>query len=142
MGVAPVRVLDPQRKKGTRVVTRLRMSIALGAILALVFGYLARYHEDILLGHSLCPVLAITGYRCPFCGGSQSAVSLVQGDWVTAAKANLLIAAGPVFLVLGLMLTRIWDSMPAQRRRVEITAIASLPIVITVWSLLRNFHGV
>jgi hypothetical protein len=116
--------------------------IALVAVLALVFGYLARYHEDILLGHTLCPVLATTGYRCPFCGGSQSAVSLVQGDWITAAKANLLIATGPVFLVLGLMLKRIWDSMPAQRRRVEVAAMASLPIVITVWSLSRNLYGI
>jgi len=137
-----VKVLDQQPKERTRTVTRLRLSIALVAVLALVFGYLARYHEDILLGHTLCPVLATTGYRCPFCGGSQSAVSLVQGDWITAAKANLLIATGPVFLVLGLMLKRTWDSMPAQRRRIEVAAMASLPIVITVWSLSRNFYGI
>jgi len=137
-----VKVLDPQPKERTQTVTRLRLSIALVAVLALGFGYLARYHEDILLGHTLCPVLATTGYRCPFCGGSQSAVSLVQGDWITAAKANLLIATGPVFLVLGLMLKRTWDSMPAQRRRIEVAAMASLPIVITVWSLSRNFYGI
>ncbi len=137
-----MKVLDQQPKERTRTVTRLRLSIALVAVLALVFGYLARYHEDILLGHTLCPVLATTGYRCPFCGGSQSAVSLVQGDWITAAKANLLIATGPVFLVLGLMLKRTWDSMPAQRRRVEVAAMASLPIVITVWSLSRNLYGI
>ncbi|MDE1047779.1 MAG: DUF2752 domain-containing protein [Candidatus Nanopelagicales bacterium] len=140
--MSPVKVLDQQPKERTRTVTRLRLSIALVAVLALVFGYLARYHEDILLGHTLCPVLATTGYRCPFCGGSQSAVSLVQGDWITAAKANLLIATGPVFLVLGLMLKRTWDSMPAQRRRVEVAAMASLPIVITVWSLSRNLYGI
>ena len=137
-----MKVLDQQPKERTRTVTRLRLSIALVAVLALVFGYLARYHEDILLGHTLCPVLATTGYRCPFCGGSQSAVSLVQGDWITAAKANLLIATGPVFLVLGLMLKRTWDSMPAQRRRIEVAAMASLPIVITVWSLSRNLYGI
>ena len=137
-----MKVLDPQPKEQMRAVTRLRLSIALVATLTLAFGYLARYHEDILLGHTLCPVLATTGYRCPFCGGSQSAVSLAQGDWIMAVKANLLITSGPVFLVFGLMLKRIWDSMPAQRRRVEVAALASLPIVITVWSLSRNFYGV
>lgn len=135
-------MLDPEPKERTQTATRLRLSIALIAILTLAFGYLARNHEDILLGHTLCPVLATTGYRCPFCGGSQVAVSLVQGDWITAAKANLLIATGPVFLVLGFMLKRIWDSMPAQRRRAEVAAMASLPIVITAWSLLRNFYGI
>lgn len=141
LGVSPREIFDQQRRSGTRPVLWLRLSIAVlvGAVLA--FAYVARFHQDILLGHTLCPVLATTGYKCPLCGGSQSVVSLVHGDWWMAADANLLVALGPVLLVLGLTAKRAWNVLPAQRRRIEVVATFFLPVAFALWWLLRNLYG-
>jgi hypothetical protein len=88
LSVSPKKVFDQRRRSGTRPVLWLRLSIAVLVGDVLAFAYVALFHQNILLGHTLCPMLATTGYKCPLRGGSQSVVSHVHGDWLMVAKAN------------------------------------------------------
>jgi Protein of unknown function (DUF2752) len=67
-------------------------TLALGGAVALV-GAL----DPNAPGHfPTCPVLALTGWWCPFCGGLRAVHALVHGDPATAVARNPLV---PLFVV-------------------------------------------
>ena len=48
-----------------------------------------------------CPLLALTGLDCPFCGGTRSSLALVRGDLIEALDYNALwIVALPLVVWL------------------------------------------
>ena len=48
-----------------------------------------------------CPFRVLTGWWCPFCGGTRALGQLVRGDVVSAARYNLwFVALLPVFVAL------------------------------------------
>ncbi len=48
-----------------------------------------------------CPLLAVTGLACPFCGGTHAAYALAHGDVMAAADHNaVVVLAAPVAVVL------------------------------------------
>lgn len=50
----------------------------------------------------LCPLHALTGLWCPFCGGTRAVHALLHGDIGTALHDNvLLVCAIPVVALLG-----------------------------------------
>ncbi len=49
----------------------------------------------------LCPLLALTGIDCPFCGSLRAVYSLTRFDVVTAANHNIVFTAAVPFLVIG-----------------------------------------
>jgi hypothetical protein len=49
----------------------------------------------------LCPLRALTGLDCPFCGGLRAVNDLTHGHLAAAAASNLLLVASiPVLVVL------------------------------------------
>lgn len=48
-----------------------------------------------------CPILALTGWQCPGCGGMRSAYSLLHGDLVASIAMNPILVA--VYLALALV---------------------------------------
>lgn len=48
----------------------------------------------------LCPLKAVTGLDCPFCGSLRAVHSLTRADIATAANHNIVFTASVPFLVL------------------------------------------
>jgi glycerol-3-phosphate acyltransferase PlsY len=94
-----------------------------------------------------CPLRALTGVPCPFCGSTTATVALTHGHWASAARtsplaclAALLIAGtAPVLLarVAGMApLPRPW-SAPARRR-----AGWAVSVIVTLsWLFQLNRYG-
>lgn len=86
-----------------------------------------------------CPLLHLTGWQCPGCGGTRSLYSLLHGDILGSIAMNPLVVGGYVAVALslgGVILDRRGLSRPAQGA--YWTAAATL-IGATVYSgLLRN----
>lgn len=51
--------------------------------------------------YPLCPLLAITGWACPFCGGLRGVHALTQLDVAAAWAMNPLLMVGAPLLVVG-----------------------------------------
>ncbi len=61
-----------------------------------------------LLGVSVlpaCPFRLMTGWDCPFCGGTRATRALVTGDLSTAADFNVLV---PVMALAGVVVAAWW----------------------------------
>lgn len=89
-------------RRGEPTSVRLRLLVA-GAVLAGGVGLSALFAAT---GVGLtCPLLALTGWQCPLCGGTRMGSALLHGDLAAAAAANpvALVAVA----VLGL-LTVLW----------------------------------
>ena len=52
-----------------------------------------------------CPFLALTGWECPFCGGTRLGSALLQGDVAAAFAYNPVVF---VSLVLGVVIGALW----------------------------------
>lgn len=75
----------------------LARTVAFGAAGAAIAG------AHLLFGIGLpCPFLALTGWQCPFCGGTRAAGALATGDLTAAWAHNAFIVVGAA--VLGLCL--------------------------------------
>ena len=47
-----------------------------------------------------CPFLALTGWRCPLCGGTRMGSALLHGDLGSAFLANPVVLVGVVVLIV------------------------------------------
>lgn len=88
-----------------------------------------------------CPLLALTGLYCPFCGGLRAVHDLTHLDLVGALERNpLVVVVGPL-LVLGWLL---WAQRAFTGRRLA-TPPAALGTVLVVglvlFGVLRNVPG-
>ncbi len=65
--------------------------------------------------YGVCPLLALTGLFCPFCGGLRAVNDLTRGHFVAALSSNaLLVLALPfVAVVVVLTLGSRWRDTPA-----------------------------
>lgn len=91
---------------------------------------------------TLCPLRAMTGIPCPFCGGTTAAVEVGRFDLAGALRVNpvvvftaAVIIAMPV--VIGLRTARHvgWPAAPA--KRTIYLALASAVAVSELWQLFR-----
>lgn len=87
----------------------------------------------------LCPLKAVTGLDCPFCGSLRAVYSLTRLDLPTAANHNIVFTAAVPFLIVGwaLWLARTLrepDSRPRRYPRATRVALAFL----LAFAVLRN----
>ena len=78
--------------KRTRLLQVLACSAATIALLSVYLSLSSR-------GHGLpCPLLLLTGWRCPACGMTRAARALLAGDFATAFSHNALWPLYAVYL--------------------------------------------
>jgi predicted ABC-type sugar transport system permease subunit len=91
---------------------------------------------------TLCPLRALTGVPCPFCGGTTAAVEVGRFDLAGALRVNPVVVLAAVMIiampvVIGLRTARHvgWPAAPA--RRTIYLALASAVMVSELWQLFR-----
>jgi len=92
-----------------------------------------------------CPFRALTGWDCPFCGGTRLGSALLHGDVAAAFAFNPLVFVGLVALtvtgVLWLVELRGGPSVrpPARIRRITINQwLVAGAVVAVVFTVVRN----
>jgi hypothetical protein len=96
-------------------------------------------------GHGLeCPLRALTGVPCPFCGLTTATVSLMHGDWGTAAKTSPLayLVAALAVGTAPIMIARVLGKAPLPRPASERTRrrISKGAAVVVALSWLFQLH--
>jgi hypothetical protein len=91
---------------------------------------------------TICPLRAMTGIPCPFCGGTTAAVEVGRFDLADALRVNPFVVLGAVVIVampvvIGLRTARHVAWPPAPARRTIYLALASAVIVAELWQLFR-----
>jgi hypothetical protein len=93
--------------------------------------------------HTICPFLMVTGYPCPFCGGTHAGIDLGRGHPLAALRASPLAVSGAAVLVALPVLRRtplasLWRKLPARRRNLLSTfGIVSALAISEIWQLFR-----
>jgi hypothetical protein len=86
-----------------------------------------------------CPLLAVSGLYCPFCGGLRAVHALVRGDVATALDRNALavIAVPAVVLAWGA-----WTLRAARGRQRSVglppALVWTLAVLVVGYAVLRN----
>ena len=95
-------------------------------------------------GPVLCPVLALTGYSCPTCGGLRTVHELATGDLAGAWAMNPMLTVG--LPLLGLLwarwLWRSWRNVPP--RNPPAWLFAAVGVALVLFGVARNIpvlHG-
>lgn len=117
---------------------RVRPGLALLATATAGVGLLAVRDPHRHGSYGFCPLLALTGLFCPFCGGLRAVNDLTHGRLVDAVSSNSLIVLGsPVAaVVLAWVLWRQWRGTPppAAPRWLTWTLLA----VVVAFGVARN----
>jgi len=88
--------------------------------------------------YGFCPLRAMTGLDCPFCGGLRGTYALMHGDVATALDHNLLL---PLFLGVAMALAiRAWaraggSSGGGERTNAPTRSVAGAPVALW-WALV------
>ncbi|MEY4927081.1 MAG: hypothetical protein RI894_1517 [Bacteroidota bacterium] len=62
-------------------------SVVLGLVLALIYNFNPETHPF----YPRCPLLLLTGWHCPFCGGTRAVYHLLHGNFAQAWQYNKII---------------------------------------------------
>jgi hypothetical protein len=96
--------------------------------------------------HTICPFLMVTGYPCPFCGGTHAGIDLGRGQPLAAVRASPLAVSGALVLVALPVLRRTplaqrWRELPKRRRNLLSTfGIVTALAISEIWQLVRFGH--
>jgi hypothetical protein len=105
-------------------------------------GYLAAVDPNRPGHYPGCPILAISGYYCPGCGGLRAIHDLAHGQPKAALSANLVVTLLAPVAIIG---WAIWTRNRLQRRpnrvRVGPWALVLGSIVLIAFAVLRNVPG-
>lgn len=89
-------------------------------------------------GYGFCPMLRLTGWFCPFCGGLRTTHSLATGDLAGAWTANPMLTIALPIVALGWVwwLVRVWRSEPVLRPPAWVWV--ALGVGLLAFTVLRN----
>lgn len=92
-------------------------------------------------GPALCPLLALTGWYCPACGGLRTVHELATGDLAGAWAMNPLLTVGlPVVGILVLRwIYRSWKNLPP--RYPPAWLLPAIGVGMVVFGIARNVPG-
>jgi hypothetical protein len=91
----------PSHSPRSAVLVAATHPLAVGALGLAAAGYLAVYDPNRPGHYPGCPILLITGYYCPGCGGLRALHDLIHGNLTAALSANLLVVlAVPIVVTL------------------------------------------
>ena len=116
-----------------RPVPRVAARVLAVALAAVVLGAVHLRQRP----STLCPLRAVTGVPCPFCGGTTAVADLGRGD-LTAA-----VAASPLALVLVGALPFVRHVAPPSRRqlfpsrRLRAGVVIAVLVLAELWQLAR-----
>jgi hypothetical protein len=95
-------------------------------------GYLALVDPHRSGHYPGCPILFLTGYWCPGCGGLRALHDLLHGELAAAVSANLVVVAMVPIVV---MLWTRWVFIRSAAARAESRTVRRAPAWM-LWSLL------
>jgi hypothetical protein len=113
--------------------------IVLLAIAAIVYFFIDPEKYGIF---PRCPILALTGFKCPGCGSQRVLHSLLNGDLRQAAHYNaFLLAAIPVIAIYLINdYTKLHSSRLDKVLNHPVT-IGMLGVLTMAWWILRNIYN-
>ncbi len=83
------------------ILRRLAAPTAVGVVLTAATGYLAAVDPAQPGHYPGCPILAVTGWYCPGCGGLRAIHALTQADLAGALSSNVVVTlAVPLAVIL------------------------------------------
>jgi Protein of unknown function (DUF2752) len=90
---------------------------------------------------TVCPLRALTGIPCPFCGGTTAAVRLGHLDVVGALRANPFVIMAGIGVVLAPAIVGVTGisvgSWSATARRTITVALLACLVLSELWQLVR-----
>lgn len=107
-----------------------RGRLLLGGGLAAIAGFVL--NAPAVLGVAVlppCPFLTLTGFDCPFCGGTRATHALLTGDVATAFDYNFVVP----FLALAAVLAGGWWLLSRATPRVSFEGVGTVAGSRTVW---------
>lgn len=90
-------------------------------------------------GYGFCPVLALTGYLCPTCGGLRAVHDLAHFDLAGAWAMNPLLTIALPLMGIGLAVWwwRAWRGHPP--RNIPLPVVFTGLAILIVFGIARNF---
>ena len=86
-----------------------------------------------------------TGFLCPGCGATRSAISLNEGDWLGAMKNNFLFVSGFIFGVIWIVVLAVAKKFPQVEGlrffHFRLLFLWGILTALVVFSLLRNISA-
>ncbi|MPV49922.1 DUF2752 domain-containing protein [Pseudactinotalea sp. HY160] len=89
-------------------------------------------------GYGLCPVLALTGWFCPTCGGLRAVHDLTAGDLAGAWAMNPLVTLAVPVAALALVAWTIRAWTGRRARQLPTWLVITAGAVAVLFALLRN----
>ncbi|MET0144409.1 MAG: DUF2752 domain-containing protein [Ilumatobacteraceae bacterium] len=117
----------------------LRWPLLAAVAAAAGIGYVAAVDPNAAGHYPDCPLLVVTGWFCPGCGGLRAVHALARGDMATALSRNVLVVAlVPVLAVLWIRWAhRSWIGAP-RPGPVPASYVWGLAVVVIVFAVVRN----
>lgn len=114
---------------------RTPLILLVGAIAATALVALRDPHDG---GYGLCPVLAVTGWYCPTCGGLRAVHDLVTGDLAGAWAMNPLVTVGVPLAAIALVVWTARARLGRPARQLPVWLIVGGAAVLIAFGVLRN----
>lgn len=128
--------LSRNAKGNLAVAAAVAGAVAVHAGAAWFFASHDPYHSEVF---APCPFRAMTGLRCPGCGGTRAMYSLLHGDLAGTVRMNpLILVLYPVVIGYGASLLADYRANPRLARVLSWTAFALLMGGVLYSGVVRN----
>lgn len=122
---------------------RRSLVIVLAVALLLVFGFIYYALDPSQSGiFPRCPILELTGYKCPGCGSQRAIHALLHGDVLGAFRYNAMLLVAVPWIALCLFAESRRTRNPRLYMRLNAPLLCWLFLAfVLLWWLLRNIFN-